>query len=574
MRWLFIVLLFVTSTAAQTIDVTGNLVNNTQTATTVTSTWQNAKPVNELTCWQAGDPNCSAGQPYLRPDGSINFSYSYTELYQIVNVSKALPNSGTGLVTTGFIFSWRSKNGNSWDDARVDQLNAYVQGYTKSGKWIENFGYNLNFQHDWTDFTWSQDWSKLRRPDELANVLFGFNGKDNNYWMGPYGPEITNVNFRLRYKPDPCVNNPLYSPDCPKFQETLAKNNESYTIDNATVKPTTVEYTIDSTNNVKPVKSADTWQDDEEYRDRQENYVEYDYNRLIDTLFKIEDNQQREQNIAVDAANTAISETDKISQQTVRQAEQIASKTVKQSIENVSIGQHAAADTKQKDNKQEQSLALFQPSTINVQILFQPSFSQQLNLLQAPAPVETQQIGQQNTEQQIKPSNNQQTNNLVQQVAAVQQTTNTPTTVQQLQQSSATNSTNTQVTLVNQLASQTVEIPQHAQSFLTNKADPINSLLEAKQLEQDSKTEQSTQQVKANTPDNDLANGVSLTQLAVAPANYNQYLNLVLRDAAFYPSREVYRNQRTVDNARALRQLSSDRLHKQMVDQQYGGSRE
>ena len=86
--------------------------------------------------------------------------------------------------------------------------------------------------------------------------------------------------------------------------------------------------------------------------------------------------------------------------------------------------------------------------------------------------------------------------------------------------------------------------------------------------------EQSIQQVKANTPDNDLANGVSLTQLAVAPTNYNQYLNLVLRDAVFYPPREVYRNQRTVDNARALRQLSSDRLHKQMVDQQYGGSRE
>jgi hypothetical protein len=554
MKWFFIVLLFSTNVLAQTIDITGNLVNNTQTATTVTSTWQNAKPVNELTCWQAGDPNCSAGQPYVRPDGNINFSYSYTELYQIVNVSKALPNSGTGLVTTGFTFSWRSKNGNGWDDARVDQLNAYVQGYTKSGKWIENFGYNLNFQHDWTDFTWSQDWSKLRRPDELANVLFGFSGKDNNYWMGPYGPEIANVNFRLRYKPDPCVNNPLYSPDCPKFQETLAKTNESYAIDNATVKPTTVEYTIDSTSNVKPVKSADTWQDEEEYRDRQENYVEYDYGRLIDTLFKIEDNQQREQNIAVDAANTAISETDKISQQTVRQAEQIASKTVKQSIE--------------------KSLALFQPSTINVQSLFQPSFSQQLNLLQAPISVETQQVGQQNIDQQIKPSNNQQTNNLVQQVAAVQQSTSAPSTVQQLQQGNATNSTNTQVILVNQLASQTVEIPQQTQSFLTNKADPINALLESKQLEQENKVEQSIQQVKANTPDNDLANGVSLTQLAVAPTNYNQYLNLVLRDAVFYPPREVYRNQRTVDNARALRQLSSDRLHKQMVDQQYGGSRE
>lgn len=573
MKWLLLVLLFATNVTAQTVDITGNLVNNTQTATAITSTWQNAKPVNELTCWQAGDPNCSAGQPYLRPDGNINFSYSYTELYQIINVSKALPNSGTGLVTTGFTFSWRSKNGNGWDDGRLDQLNAYVQGYTKSGKWLENFSYNLNFQHDWTDFTWSQDWSKLRRSSELSTVLFGFNGKDNNYWMGPYGPEITNVNFRLRYKSDPCINNPLYSPDCPKFQETLAKNSEVYNSDNLNIKPAINDYTVDSTINIKPVKASDSWQD-EEHKDKQEIYVEQDYNRLIDTLFKIEDNQQREQNIAVDAANTAINETDKISQQIVRQAEQIASKIAKQNLENINVGQHSTADIKQKDNKQEQSLALFQPSTTNVQSLFQPNFSQQLNLLQAPTPVETQPIGQQNTEQQIKTNNNQQINNLVQQAAAVQQSTNIPTTMQQLQQSSTTNSTNTQVALVNQLASQIVEIPQQIQNFLTNKADPINALLESKQLEQDSKTEHPTQQVKTNTTDNDLANGVSLTQLAVAPANYNQYLSFVLRDAAFYPPREVYRNQRTVDNARALRQLSSDRLHQQMVDQQYGGSRE
>lgn len=573
MKWLLLVLLFATNVTAQTVDITGNLVNNTQTATAVTSTWQNAKFVNGLTCWQAGDPNCSAGQPYLRPDGNINFSYSYTELYQIINVSKALPNSGTGLVTTGFTFSWRSKNGNGWDDGRLDQLNAYVQGYTKSGKWLENFSYNLNFQHDWTDFTWSQDWSKLRRSSELSTVLFGFNGKDNNYWMGPYGPEITNVNFRLRYKSDPCVNNPLYSPDCPKFQETLAKNSEVYNSDNLIIKPAITDYTVDSITNIKSIKASDTWQD-EEHRDKQETYVEKDYNRLIDTLFKIEDNQQREQNIAVDAANTAIRETDKISQQTVRQAEQIASKTTKQNLENINVGQHSATDTKQKDNKQEQSLALFQPSTINVQSLFQPSFSQQLKLLQAPTPVETQPIGQQNTEQQIKSSNNEQINNLVQQAAAAQQSTSIPTIMQQLQQSNTTISTNSQVALVNQLASQTAEIPQQIQNFLTNKADPINALLESKQLEQDSKTEQPTQQVKANTPDNDLANGVSLTQLAVAPVNYNQYLSFVLRDAAFYPPREVYRNQRTVDNARALRQLSSDRLHQQMVDQQYGGSRE
>ena len=91
MKWFIVVALLFSNAYAQTqsIDITGNLVNNTQTATTITSTWQNAKFVNSLDCWKNGDPNCSAGQPYIRPDGNINFSYGYTELYQVINVSKA-----------------------------------------------------------------------------------------------------------------------------------------------------------------------------------------------------------------------------------------------------------------------------------------------------------------------------------------------------------------------------------------------------------------------------------------------------------------------------------------------------
>lgn len=563
MKWLIALILLAFNVNAQTIDTTGNLVNNTQTATTVTSTWQNAKFVPELSCWVGGDPNCSAGQPYIRPDGNINFSYGYTELYQIVNVSKALPNSGTGLVTTGFVFSWRSKNGNGWDDGRLDQLNAYVQGYTKSGKWIENFGYNLNFLHDWTDFTWSQSWSKLRRPDELANVLFGFSGKDNNYWMGPYGPEITNVNFRLQYKPDPCVNNPLYSPDCPKFQETLAKISETYTVDNSIVKPTTIEYVSDINQPTKPTKT-DTWQGDES---RDSFLEEYNLDKLIDTLIRLENNQQREQNIATEAATTAISETDKITQQTLYQAEQVANKSIKQSQEIVQTIQQTVADSKQRDSKNEQSLQLFQ-TTQQVQNVFAlPNAIQQINILQQPQTAETQLIREQNIEQ-IKPISSQ-LNNLQQQVL-VQQAATTFGQQQIQQQQIITNLTTTnQVIPLAQQQAQTPELPLAQQNFLTNKADPINSILETKLVSSETSDKQSTQQVKSNTSDNSLAGSVTLAQIAVMPGGYAQYLTLALVDASFYPAKEVYRNQRTVDNARALRQLSSDRLHQQMIDQQW-----
>jgi len=66
--------------------------------------------------------------------------------------------------------------------------------------------------------------------------------------------------------------------------------------------------------------------------------------------------------------------------------------------------------------------------------------------------------------------------------------------------------------------------------------------------------------------------GASMAELARAPLDFNQYLNSQLKDSRFYESREIYRGQRTVDNARAQRFLNaaSDKLHQEMVDQQYG----
>jgi hypothetical protein len=65
--------------------------------------------------------------------------------------------------------------------------------------------------------------------------------------------------------------------------------------------------------------------------------------------------------------------------------------------------------------------------------------------------------------------------------------------------------------------------------------------------------------------------GPDPAQLARAPMDFNQYLNAQLRDAQFYASKDIYKGQRNVDNQRLLRGLTggSDRLHEQMVNQQY-----
>lgn len=78
-----------------------------------------------------------------------------------------------------------------------------------------------------------------------------------------------------------------------------------------------------------------------------------------------------------------------------------------------------------------------------------------------------------------------------------------------------------------------------------------------------------TSTVRNVAPPAELAGGPDIGSMAVAPQGFNSYLTAQIRDVAFYPPREVYRGQRTVDNVRALRGLGSDARHAEMVDQQY-----
>lgn len=63
--------------------------------------------------------------------------------------------------------------------------------------------------------------------------------------------------------------------------------------------------------------------------------------------------------------------------------------------------------------------------------------------------------------------------------------------------------------------------------------------------------------------------GADMNALAKPPMDFNAYLTAQLRDAQFYAQKEIYKGQVNVDNARALRGLGTDRLHQEMVNQQY-----
>jgi hypothetical protein len=81
-------------------------------------------------------------------------------------------------------------------------------------------------------------------------------------------------------------------------------------------------------------------------------------------------------------------------------------------------------------------------------------------------------------------------------------------------------------------------------------------------------SEQKTDAVNKNVQPNELAGGVDITRMATQPAGYQAY-SMMMPDVAFYAPKEIYRNQVNVDNVRVLRQLSSDKLHQDLVNLQY-----
>lgn len=114
-----------------------------------------------------------------------------------------------------------------------------------------------------------------------------------------------------------------------------------------------------------------------------------------------------------------------------------------------------------------------------------------------------------------------------------------------------------------------VDLVANLSNITTDKTNPINEIIESKSILQGTdQKETKVQLVTSNTQDNDAAAGVSITNIAKIPAGFSSYL-IALSDANFYTAKEIYRNQKTVDNVKALRQLASDILHQEMVNQQW-----
>ena len=592
---------------AQTLEAgqvytTGNVVQTTPQGGP--TPWVGGVYQDQLTCWAWGDPGYCGPNAIVRPGGNINFSYGSTYLYQQQHISTLLP-SATGLQVNGYNFGFTAKNGNGWDDGRTDNLMALVRFWDNTGgrgatNLLYGDVYSLNYKFNWTSFDYSKTFTTPLAVPSIGQVQYGFIGSDNNGWAGPYGPELYNVSFSLKYSVDPCTTNPMYSPTCPGYLDALNKLLPKTTtpstttettptgtiaiVDNVAITPTGIAPSPAGappppasppppegsqpppppsgpapmgapapgpTSQVASTQPAPSGQQTKVGETSDSSGGSKSTVSLSSVLNMIGSNQEKTAALEKSVVQAADAQAFSAGETAKQNAEKLAGDVQSQSIANSG----GSSQTGTSLSSTAQSFTQSQGSSVSMQGN-QPgnSASNSARLQQS---INSGNMGMQsdifnsNVATQQQQYNNQNTTRQDLNVAMV-----TPSSAYSL------------VAPTRQSQQVQIEMPT-LEGIKFGYRGPVDSAMESKPfLPQMNNGSEQNASVKKNVQNNEAAGNVTIESIAKQPANYAQYFTII-PDVAFYAPKEIYKNQKTVDNVRALRQLSSDKLHQDMVNQQY-----
>ena len=567
-----------------------------------------------------GGPGYCGPNPIVRPDGNINFSYGSTYIYQELSTLGLFP-SVAGLQIRGYDFSFTAKNGSGWDDGRTDQLSALVRFWDPTtGKAANNLVYgnswNLSYRYDWTNFTFSETFATPYDATTIGRVQYGFIGMDNNYWAGHYGPEINNVSFNIRYGVDPCVSDPLYSPTCPGYLAALAalipasdpisevtasaaSSNAADTAGDPVASPTVAAATTASAaaSSEAPAPSAT--------EQRSESTSERRAGASLSTILGIVGREQSritalEQNTVAESVGSSLREAERAASE----AEAVAQSSSIQSQEQVQ-GQDAASASANTGTAEVTAITASTVSTASLAARSGPaavitdtvidtantaatdmtqtpttmSAATEVSMPTAAGAVELRVPGPGSVNMEVNTADPVVVDmplgrGLVIELPAQPVIVSVESVIAAPRMESATTApvvsevTATQPQFLFRAQPQAeIDLPVMT-TVPVGMSTPADDFLEPRAPVVDSSTQADTGTVRKSSATNDLAVGTDITAMAQQPPGYAQY-SVALQDAVFYAPREIYRGQKVVDNARALRQLSSDARHQEMVEQQY-----
>ena len=613
--------MFSSSSNSQSIDpVTGNLINYSSSPTDTTSIWNNGVYVNQL-CFGAGQPGNCGPNPSVREGNNINFSYGTVNLNQIVNINKALSIGGSGVQLSGFNFGFMAKNGNGWDDGRQDYLSAYVNFYNAAGGLAANYDYTsqTNQRYNWTLFNFSETFASPVAASSYSNAQVGFIGRDNNFWAGTYGPEIYNVNFSLKYsvRPDPCIADPLSSPTCPGYALATVKNSIlGSTVSNASATSfvPTINYASlgpaagpamigpDPTNPAPgpqgpmgPAAGPQGPQGPQGPMGPAAGPQGQDPNQ----------NSSGPQDSPSQPGPQGPQQGPAAGPQPAGGPPQQAQSAPQQSSGPSQAGPAAGparsndgpkmtpgaalsvARAAQEKDKAVQATAV-QTATRAFESAMQSSQTASSNAItmnqdmSASSATAAAQFATQTTQSSMQISGQtQQINNAGQTYSgtgiSVAKANTSVFSIDSLN-NFTTGQVSSQTSSVTQFRneSKTYEVEESTMQVASfggpgKAGNPLSDLMNQRMDMLQTNIEQRSDSVKKNVQPNDLAGGVDVAAMAQIPKGYEAYSIVTLRDAPFYKPETIYKNNRTVDNARLLRGLTggSDAKHQDMVNSQY-----
>jgi hypothetical protein len=555
----------------------------------------------------AFNPSCPGFQNVLQGSKSPTFYYSY-------NIAQSLPHIGGGVVLHGYDYGfnwynygecynrfmfwctdWRTDGGGNINFRISDKNNTtmlqnqwYVSGNNSGGSYSNRYLFtesknslDMGSVQWWTDSVWNH---------------FGWSG-----WTRPI------------WTPDPCYTNGLYSPNCSNFQQTLTQvvadikaqqeKIASLNTSSTALTPTgSITVTLNDVNSTNPLVTVNTINESQQTTRPGTIQNSQQVTDITAVITRNIGQNTRSLNLAQRAIAEA-SQTTLISQKDAENVvdnnlqTSIASNLATQEIEQLNISSQQINRVAQNTTtnfikkpltqssqqttittREELPVQATSASTLTLesatQILAPSTMFKSLELAVALPnlpPTNPTRI-QEKQEESFKFSSQESTQVFVQSVPApeIQQAYAPPTIVSlPLQAPVNTLETTTQALLqpAAPLAVTEAEQPQQQRNFTTDKTNPINDIIDNKPVVAEQRTEAKLPAVNASAQNNDVAGGVSINSIAVVPVGFNAY-TIALADANFYQPKEIYRNQRTIDNRRA-QNLRSDQLHEQMINQQW-----
>ena len=538
MKKLLAVLLLVSNVVwSQNIDTTTGAVQTTSNIIDPTG-WNNVIYMNAT---QLGQVEGTGGGPvpaFNTDTNTIRFSYSLYTVSQIRAINQVL--SGQGISVSGFNYSWKIYNDLENCCSTRGSLVGTVNFANTSGKILESYTYDYSSLNTGANFQTISGTETFTNPYQLSSLGYvgvAWTGKDMNFWSGYYGPRVRDTEITLNYtvkqsSPTSTTSNTTststdlaLAASQPALQELTTTQTSTSTTASTTSEPSTTQSTAPVATSTSTITAiAPTVQVVQPSTSVQQTTNQPSAPSLSSVLSTIKNNEKKEQaivNAAVAGANEVAQSAVQMTEQTAMSVATISSTSSMQVMQQTSNTQQASV----------QSINLSQGlPLVNNSITQNSTSNSQVALL---TPTEISSI-------------------------AIQ-----PVIIQALP-------TNTQSAMTD-FRSAEAENTMFANNFLTNRANPLTEIVENNTKPNNSTTEQKDKPMNKTAQNNELAIGVNIDRIATQPTGYNSYLQLALTDASFYAPKEIYRNQRVIDNQQAVRLLNfaSDAKHKEMTEQQY-----